>query len=199
MAEEIKDEVIEVTEETTDEASNQEQTEVAEKTFTQAELDDIVKKEKAKAKRSAEKEYQAKIDEAERLRKMNADEKAEYEAKKQAEYIAELEAKINRSGLEKEASKMLSESGIAASDEILALVVKDDAERTQEAVNGFAELVNQLADNKVKEMLKGKTPRKVEQSTAGAITKEQFDRMGYKDRHELRQSNPELYAQLVKG
>lgn len=196
MAEEIKDEVIEVTEETTDEASNQEQTEVAEKTFTQAELDDIVKKEKAKAKRSAEKEYQAKIDEAERLRKMNADEKAKYEAEKQAAYIAELEAKINRSGLEKEASKMLSESGIAASDEILALVVKDDAERTQEAVNGFAELVNQLADNKVKEMLKGKTPRKVEQSTAGAITKEQFDRMGYKDRNELLQSNPELYAQL---
>lgn len=196
MAEEIKDEVVEATKETTDEASNQEQTEVAEKTFTQAELDAIIQKEKAKAKRSAEKEYQAKIDEAERLRKMNADEKAEYEAKKQAAYIAELEAKINRSGLEKEASKMLSESGIAASDEILALVVKDDAERTQEAVNGFAELVNQLADDKVKEMLKGKTPRKVEQSTAGAITKEQFDRMGYKDRNELLQSNPELYAQL---
>lgn len=183
-------------EEITDEASNQEQNEVAEKTFTQAELDDIVKKEKAKAKRLAEKEYKAKMDEAEKLRKMNADEKAEYEAKKQAEYIAELEAKINRSGLEKEASKMLSESGVAASDEILALVVKDDAERTQEAVNGFAELVNQLADNKVKEMLKGKTPRKVEQSTTGAITKEQFDRMGYKDRNELLQSNPELYAQL---
>lgn len=196
MAEEIKDEVIEVTEETTDEASNQEQTEVAEKTFTQAELDDIVKKEKAKAKRSAEKEYKAKMDEAEKLRKMNADEKAEYEAKKQAAYIAELEAKINRSGLEKEASKMLSEAGIIAGDEILAFVVKDSAESTQEAVNGFTELVNQLADNKVKEMLKGKTPRKVEQSTAGAITKEQFDRMGYKDRNELLQSNPELYAQL---
>ena len=196
MAEEIKDEVVEATEEITDEASNQEQNEVAEKTFTQAELDDIVKKEKAKAKRSAEKEYKAKMDEAEKLRKMNADEKAEYEAKKQAEYIAELEAKINRSGLEKEAGKMLSERGIAASDGILALVVKDDAERTQEAVNGFAELVNQLADNKVKEMLKGKTPRKVEQSTTGAITKEQFDRMGYKDRNELLQSNPELYAQL---
>lgn len=193
MAEEIKDEVVE---EVIEEASTQEQAETTEKTFTQAELDEIVKKEKAKAKRSAEKEYQAKIDEAERLRKMNADEKAEYEAKKQAAYIAELEAKINRSGLEKEASKMLSESGIAASDEILALVVKDDAECTQEAVNGFAELVNQLADNKVKEMLKGKTPRKVEQSTTGAITKEQFDRMGYKDRNELLQSNPELYAQL---
>lgn len=193
MAEKIKDEVVE---EVIEEASAQEQAETTEKTFTQAELDAIIQKEKAKAKRSAEKEYQAKIDEAERLRKMNADEKAEYEAKKQAAYIAELEAKINRSGLEKEASKMLSEAGIVAGDEILAFVVKDSAESTQEAVNGFTELVNQLADNKVKEMLKGKTPRKVEQSTAGAITKEQFDRMGYKDRNELLQSNPELYAQL---
>lgn len=194
MAEETKEQS--VVEETNEKASAQEEQETAEKTFTQAELDAIIQKEKAKAKRSAEKEYQAKIDEAERLRKMNADEKAEYEAKKQAAYIAELEAKINRSGLEKEASKMLSEAGIVAGDEILAFVVKDSAESTQEAVNGFTELVNQLADNKVKEMLKGKTPRKVEQSTAGAITKEQFDRMGYKDRNELLQSNPELYAQL---
>lgn len=194
MAEETKEQS--VVEEVNEKASTQEQTETTEKTFTQAELDAIIQKEKAKAKRSAEKEYQAKIDEAERLRKMNADEKAEYEAKKQAAYIAELEAKINRSGLEKEASKMLSEAGIVAGDEILAFVVKDNAESTQEAVNGFTELVNQLADNKVKEMLKGKTPRKVEQSTAGTITKEQFDRMGYKDRNELLQSNPELYAQL---
>lgn len=194
MAEETKEQS--VVEETNEKASAQEQTETTEKTFTQAELDAIIQKEKAKAKRSAEKEYQAKIDEAERLRKMNADEKAEYEAKKQAAYIAELEAKINRSGLEKEASKMLLEAGIVAGDEILAFVVKDSAESTQEAVNSFTELVNQLADNKVKEMLKGKTPRKVEQSTAGAITKEQFDRMGYKDRNELLQSNPELYAQL---
>ena len=151
MAEETKEQS--VVEEVAEEASTQEQTKTTEKTFTQAELDEIVKKEKAKAKRSAEKEYQAKIDEAERLRKMNADEKAEYEAKKKDTYIAELEAKINRSGLEKEASKMLSEAGIVAGDEILAFVVKDSAESTQEAVNGFSELVNQLADNKVKEML----------------------------------------------
>ena len=36
---------------------------------------------------------------------MNENQKAEYERKKQADYIAELEAKINRSGLEREALK----------------------------------------------------------------------------------------------
>ena len=194
MSEEINATVSTESTETVDTQGNVDtvQEEKHERTFTRAEIGKMLSAERSKW----EAEQEAKENEAEKLRKMNADEKAEYEAKKQAAYIAELEAKINRSGLEKEASKMLSESGIAASDEILALVVKDDAERTQEAVNGFAELVNQLADNKVKEMLKGKTPRKVEQSTAGAITKEQFDRMGYKDRNELLHSNPELYAQL---
>ncbi|MGT2898039.1 DUF4355 domain-containing protein [Streptococcus macedonicus] len=193
MAEEVKDEVVE---EVIEEASTQEKTEATEKIFSQAEIDAIIQKEKAKAKRSAEREYKAKMDEAEKLRKMNADEKAEYEAKKQAAYIAELEAKINRSGLEKEASKMLSEAGIVASDDILSFVVKDDAEGTQEAVSALSSLVNELADKKVGEMLKGKTPKKVEQSTSGVITKEQFNKMGYKDRNELLQNNPELYHQL---
>ena len=136
------------------------------------------------------------MDEAEKLRKMNAEQKAEYEAQKQADRIAELEAQLNRNGLEKEASKMLSEAGIVASDDILSFVVKNDAEGTQEAVNALSNLVNELADKKVSEMLKGKTPKRFEQSTTGAITKKQFDKMGYKDRNELLQNNPELYHQL---
>lgn len=195
MAEETKEKLAET--EAIEKVDTQAQEKEADaKTFTQEELDAIIQKEKAKAKRSAEKEYQAKMDEAEKLRKMNAEQKAEYEAKKQADYIAELEAKINRSGLEKEASKMLSEGGIVADDEILGIVVKDSAESTQEAVTGFVNLVNDIADKKVSEMLKGKTPSRVEQTTAGAITKEQFNRMGYKSRNELLQNDPELYAKL---
>lgn len=194
MEEDIKE--TSAVEEENEQASTQEETETTEKTFTQAELDDIIQKEKAKAKRSAEREYKAKMDEAEKLRKMNAEQKAEYEAQKQADRIAELEAQLNRNGLEKEASKMLSEAGIVASDDILNFVVKDDAEGTQEAVSALSILVNELADKKVGEMLKGKTPKKVEQSTSGVITKEQFNKMGYKDRNELLQNNPELYHQL---
>ncbi|MGV3022149.1 DUF4355 domain-containing protein [Streptococcus suis] len=193
MAEDIKDTVVETEKETVDTSQAEETTE---KTFTQAELDEMIQREKAKAKRAAEKEYKAKMDEAEKMRDMNEAQKAEYEAKKQADYIAELEAKINRSGLEKEASKLLSEGGLIADDKILNFVVKDTAEDTLEAVNSFTALVNDLADKKVSEMLKGKTPKKVEQSTSGGITKEQFNRMGYKDRNELLQNDPELYAKL---
>ena len=193
MAEDIKDTVVEPE---LEQASTQEEEKATEKTFTQSQLDEIIQKEKAKAKRSAEKEYQAKMDEAEKLRQMNETQKAEYEQEKQKAYIAELEAKINRSGLEREASKMLSEGGIAVDDKILGFVVKDTAESTQEAVESFVALVNELADKKVSEKLKGKTPKKMEDTSAGEITKEQFNRMGYQSRNELLQNNPELYHKL---
>ncbi len=67
MAEEINESVV------TEEVPAQEPQESAEKTFTQDELNAIVQEAKAKAKRAAEKEYKAQLDEAEKLKKMNAE------------------------------------------------------------------------------------------------------------------------------
>ena len=193
MAEDIKEPVVEPE---LEQASTQQEVESTEKTFTQSEVDDLIKKRLSKQEKSFDKRMQEKLDEAEKLRQMNETQKAEYEQEKQKAYIAELEAKINRSGLEREASKMLSEGGIAVDDKILGLVVKDTAESTQEAVESFVALVNELADKKVSEKLKGKTPKKMEDTSAGEITKEQFNRMGYQSRNELLQNNPELYYKL---
>lgn len=193
MAEEVKEDVLEIEKETVDDP---ETVENAPKTFTQSEVDELIKKRLAKQEKSFDKRMQEKLDEAEKLRAMNETQKAEYEQEKQRAYIAELEAKINRSGLEREASKMLSEGGIVADEKILGIVVKDTAERTQEAVESFVALVNELADKKVGEKLKGKTPKKMEDTTAGEITKEQFNKMGYQSRNELLQNNPELYRKL---
>lgn len=193
MAEEVKEDVLEIEKETVD---NPETVEDAPKTFTQSEVDELIKKRLAKQEKSFDKRMQEKLDEAEKLRAMNESQKAEYEQEKQRAYIAELEAKINRSGLEREASKMLSEGGIVTDDKILGLVVKDTAEATQEAVESFVALVNELADKKVGEKLKGKTPKKMEDASAGEITKEQFNKMGYQSRNELLRNNPELYHKL---
>ncbi|HFI0175724.1 TPA: DUF4355 domain-containing protein [Streptococcus suis] len=196
MAENIKDAVVETENETVD---TSETAETTEKTFTQEEVNALIEKRLAKQEKSFNKRIQEKLDEAEKLRQMNAEQKAEYEAQKQADYIAELEAKINRSGLEKEASKILSEVGIAVDDNILGFVVKDTAEATKEAVESFSVLVNALADKKVSEMLKGKTPKKVEQTTSASITQEQFNRMSYRAQLDLQKSDPELYEKLSKG
>ncbi|MBY4972936.1 DUF4355 domain-containing protein [Streptococcus suis] len=196
MAEEIKDTVVETEKETVD---TSETAETTEKTFTQDEVNSLIEKRLAKQEKSFNKRIQEKLDEAEKLRQMNAEQKAEYEAQKQAAYIAELEATINRSGLEKEASKILSGVGIAVDDNILGFVVKDTAEATKEAVESFSALVNDLADKKVSEMLKGKTPKKVEQTTSSSITQEQFNRMSYRAQLDLQKADPELYEKLSKG
>lgn len=193
MAEEEKNDALETE---LDNVDNPAEVEGAQKTFTQSEVDELIKKRLAKQEKSFDKRMQEKLDEAEKLRQMNETQKAEYEQEKQRAYIAELEAKINRSGLEREASKMLSEGDIVADEKILGIVVKDTAERTQEAVESFVALVNELADKKVGEKLKGKTPKKMEDTTAGEITKEQFNKMGYQSRNELLQNNPELYRKL---
>ena len=193
MAEEEKNDVLETE---LDNVDNPSEVDDTPKTFTQSEVDELIKKRLAKQEKSFDKRMQEKLDEAEKLRQMNETQKAEYEQEKQRAYIAELEAKINRSGLEREASKMLSEGGIVADEKILGIVVKDTAERTQEAVESFVALVNELADKKVGEKLKGKTPKKMEDTSAGEITKEQFNKMGYQSRNELLQNNPELYRKL---
>ena len=128
--------------ETTKEQASTPEEESIGKTFTQAELDDIIRREKAKAKRSAEKEYKSKMEEAEKLRQMNETQKAEYEAEQREKHIKELEAKLNRIELEKEASKILSESNISVNDAILSFVVKDNAEDTKQAITAFSKIVD---------------------------------------------------------
>lgn len=180
----------------------QTETTEVEKVFTQEEVDkliaDRVKRAVDKAQKAAEKEFKAKADEAEKLRKMNAEQKAEYEAQKQADYIAELEAKINRSGLEKEASKTLNEKGLNVTDEVLEFVVKDTAEATQQAVTQFVELVEELAEQRVKSLLAGKTPKQVSQ-TSTTLDKASFQRLSASERMQLYQDNQTLYNELKGG
>lgn len=144
------------------------------KTFTQAELDDIVEQ---RLKR-AEKDKQKAIDEAKKLAKMNADEKREYEFEKLQEENKRLLAEQNKYSLGKEATKMLAESNIVATDEILNFVVREDAETTSKAVKAFSDLVDKVSDDRMKEKLKGKSPKK-QTNSSGAFTKESI--MAIKD------------------
>lgn len=195
MAEEIKDSVEQDVQE---QASTPDTEPTTEKTFTQADVDEIVQQRLKKAEKSYARKMQEQLDEAEKLRQMNAEQKAEYEQEKQAKEIADLKAQLNRNALEKEASKLLSEAGIIADDEILGFVVKEDAEGTQEAINRFSSLVNEVADKKVSEMLKGNTPKKIEGNLKTPMTEGEFRQLSYAEQATLYQENPELYAQLSK-
>lgn len=157
--------------------------------FTQKQLDDIVKDRIKRAEQDKEKA----IKEAEKLAKMTADQKREYEFEKLQRENEELKQAQNRYELGKEATKILSESGINATDEILDFVVRDDAEKTSEAVKAFSDLVDKVSEERMKEKLKGTSPKK-QQGTNTGVTKESI--LAIKDSSErIRkiQENPHLF------
>lgn len=130
-------EVTETNEQTTTDAiDNQEQSNTTEKTFTQAELDEIV----AKRLSREEKKRQEAVKEAEKLAKMNEQQKKDYEYEKLQAELAELRAENNRNAMKSEASKMLREQNIDVDDNILKFVVAENADDTKANVESFTEL-----------------------------------------------------------
>lgn len=132
--------------------------------------------------KSKQSRWQKKLDEekaeAEKLAKMNADEKLQYELDKAKQELADEKRRNSKMSLSKEASKMLSEASITANDEILDTLVKDDAEGTKEAVEAFIRLVDEAAEQKTKVALSGKAPRK-NQNPGKVMTKQEI--MAIKD------------------
>lgn len=124
------------------------------KTFTRDEVAKMIAAEKNKAQKAWEKEQQEKQAEAEKLAKMNAQEKAEHEKKQLEEKIAELERGQALVAMTKEASKMLSEASLPHDDDLLGLIVSDDAEATKGAVAIITNYVSMIK----KENARQKTP-----------------------------------------
>lgn len=139
-----------------------------------------------------EKKQQKKADEATKLADMNAQEKVEYEKEQLEKELEEYRRKEVLLKMSSTARKMLAESDIAVSDELLAMMVSADAEQTKSAVESFVKLFSDAVEQGVKERLKGKTPTKG--ARKATMTKEQI--MEIKD-PELRQQkmleNRELF------
>lgn len=161
-----------------------------EKTYTQAEVEKMMKERIAREQKAKEKA----IEEAEKLAKMNSDQKKEYEHQKLMDELEELRKKDAFYGLAKEATSMLTEKGIQADDELLQVLVRDTAEDTQASVSKFAEIVNQKVEEGVKKALAGTSPR-VTGGTGKPMTKAEI--MAIKDteqRLKAIRENPELFG-----
>ena len=93
----------------------------------------------------------------------------------------------------KTARGMLHEAGITASDELLAVMVTTDADKTKKAVDSFVTLFNETVENAVKDRLKGNVP-KAGKKGGNTMTKDQI--MAIKDPVERQQAiidNRELF------
>ena len=150
-------------------AETEEEKEQEEKTFTQDQVDQIVKDRIARAEKAKEEA----VKEAEKLAKMSAEQKREYELDKLKRENEELKAAQNRFELGKTATSILAESGIVADDEILDFVVREDAEETNNAVKAFITLIDRVSDDRMKEKLKGNAPKK-QQGKLSSMTKDEI-------------------------
>lgn len=164
----------ETTETTTDETKKEE----TGKTFSRDDVAKMIAAETKKARASWEQEAEAKKEEAKKLAKMNAEEKLQHELEQKEAEIAELKRGQTLNEMKSEASKMLSTASLPHDDELLGLIVSEDAEATKKAVaviTNFASLIK-------KENARQTTPGEGGQFTADKETKQTVANLAAKNR-----------------
>ncbi|MBJ8271223.1 DUF4355 domain-containing protein [Staphylococcus pseudintermedius] len=81
--------------------------------------------------------------EADKLRKMNAEQKHQYELEKAEKERDDYKQQLELYKMRQEAMAMFNEAGMQAPESLLNMVVQDTAEATKEAVDSFVSMVNQ--------------------------------------------------------
>lgn len=127
------------------------------KSFTQEELDKIIKSNVDRALAKAKAEAEEKQEEAKRLAKMNAEQKAKYELEKQEQALIQREAEITKRELTAEAKSILSEKGLSI--DLHSLLNYESAETVQAGIEALEKAIQQSTEKAVEERLKGGTPK----------------------------------------
>lgn len=165
------------------------------KTYTQEEVDALLQKEGdrrvTEALKKAERKQADRAKEAEKLARMNATEKYEYELEQREKAIAEKERALTLAENKNTASKILAEKDIDLA--LVDFVVAEDAETMNENIKVLAKGIARSVEKR----LAGKSPAKAPDNNE-AITKESFAKMTLAEQNALYLSDPELYKKLTQ-
>lgn len=161
----------------------------------QAEFDRRVSKGLETAKAKWQQEAEAKIaeakTEAEKLAKMNAEQKAEHERQKRDKELADREALLTLRELRAEAAVTLSEKGLPK--ELIDSVNFKDADSCKKSIESLETVWRAAVQSGVEERLKGKTPTGETKVAGDPKT------MNYQQRAELYSKDPAAYRKLFGG
>lgn len=131
----------------------------------------------AKARAEWEAEAQAKADEAAKLAKMTADEKAKHEREKQEKALLEREKAVARRELTAEAISQLTDKGLPI--ELASCLNYDNADSCKSSMEAVEKAFNLAVEKVVNEKLRGSAPKSVNgnneptiNSILGALTYE---------------------------
>ena len=161
-----------------------------EKKYTDEEVDALIERKFAEWQKKHEKQ-QAKQDEAERLKNMSDQERKDHEMEELRKQVNALQKKETMSKMSSTARSMLAAKGITVGDDLVGMLISEDADATKSAVDSFITAFQDAVTKAVKEALKGEAPRK---GGSSKLTKEQI--MKVKDRAErqkLIQENMSLF------
>ena len=167
------------------------------KTYTQEEVDKMLQSEVDRRITSALKKQaksnEAKIKEAQKLAQMNESEKFQYELEQREKAIAEKEKALALAENKNIASQILADKGLSLS--LVDFVIAEDAETMNSNIRLLDKAFKDSVKREVEKRLGSSAPKKnlpVEET----ITKEKAMKMGIRERQNLLNNNPELYAQL---
>ena len=125
-----------------------------EKLFTQEDVNKIVQDRLAKEKAKNEKAQE----EAKKLAKMNADEKAKYELEKKEADFARREAELNKRELTATAKDILAEKGLPHN--LHTILNYESADTVNESIKVVEKAIQKAVEKAVEERLKGNAPKK---------------------------------------
>ena len=161
-----------------------------EKKYTDEEVDALIERKFAEWQKKQEKNRQ-KQDEAERLKSLTDQERKDLEMEELRKQVNALQRKEAMSKMSATARTMLSEKGINVNDDLVGMLVSEEAETTKSTVETFISAFQAAVNKAVKDALKGEAPKK---GGASGLTKEQI--LKVKDRTErqkLIQENMHLF------
>jgi hypothetical protein len=164
----------------TEQNTTQETTQ-AEVKYTDADVDAIINKKFASWQEKQDKaiaEAVAKVEEANRLAQMNDKEKADHERKAMADELALLKAEKAHNSMMKQARDMFKADKLNVPDEIINVLVTDNADSTRDAVKAFSGFIQAYVDAEVKRQIAGAEPKR---GSASGMSKE--DILAIKDTH----------------
>lgn len=185
-------------EENTNANNNAEQTqETTEqpRTYTEAEMQAEIDRRVTQAMQTAERKKQAAVKEAEKLAKMSAQEKYEYELKQREKAIEDKERELALAENKATAAGILADKNISA--KLVDFVVAEDAETMKANISLLESEFKASVKAEVERRLATSTPKK-NLPTDQPITREQFNQMTLTQQGQLFYNNPELYAQLTR-
>lgn len=169
------------------------------KTYTEAEVMELLQKETdrrvTEAIKKQERKTNAKIAEAQKLASMNEAEKYEYQLKQREEAIAAKERELAMLENKNEASKILNEKGISLA--LVDFVVAEDAETMKANIDLLDRAFKASVKAEVEKRLGSAAPKK-NPAIDKQLTKADFAKLSYADMMNLKMTDPTLFAELSR-